>query len=126
MIPHARVTSLCCFCSLLFVFLFLDENKEEEEEEEEEERVPPLRCFLNPAGAAAAAEAADIFPFTVCVYSNAPRIHKESKRVREKIKRALFLRSAAAMVDNREEEEERGWCVCCFFVVWQKRDKSEF
>jgi len=99
MIPHARVTSLCRFCSLLFVFLFLDENKEEEEEEEEEERVPPLRCFLNPAGAAAAAEAADIFPFTVCVYSNAPRIHKESKRVREREDqtRALFLRSAAAM-----------------------------
>jgi len=92
MIPHARVTSLCRFCCLLFVFtalfLFPDENKEEEEEEEEEERVPPLRCFLNPAGAAAA-EAADIFPFTMCVYSNAPRIHKESKRVREreKIKR---------------------------------------
>jgi len=102
MIPHARVTSLCRFCCLLFVFLFPDENKEEEEEEEEEEeRVPPLRCFLNPAGAAAA-EAADIFPFTACVYSNnAPRIHKESERVRERERenqtRALFLRSAAAM-----------------------------
>jgi hypothetical protein len=97
MIPHARVTSLCRFCCLLFVFLFPDENKEEEEEEEEEEeRVPPLRCFLNPAGAAAA-EAADIFPFTVCVYSNAPRIHKESKSERKSNSRALFLRSAAAM-----------------------------
>jgi hypothetical protein len=62
--------------------LFLDENKEEEEEEEEEEeRVPPLRCFLNPAGAAAAAEAADIFPSTVCVYI--PTRRGFTKRVRE-------------------------------------------
>jgi hypothetical protein len=110
MIPHARVTSLCRFCCLLFVFLFLDED--DENKEEEEERVSPLRCFLNPAGAAAAEAADIIFPFTVCVYSNAPpRIHKESKRVRENQTRALFLlRVTQCCCDMVDKQRRRRAC----------------